>query len=229
MKAETLKDGDFVLKYRIHIPEGLKPGETVPLVLIFHGAGERGDDNKIQLTYGAPELLAYLEKKGIPAIIIAPQCPAEMQWVDVPWTDDSHIMPKEPSIPMHAAMKLLKQSMSSFPADKWRIYVTGMSMGGFGTWDITQREPELFAAAIPICGGGDTREAAQLKELPIWAFHGEQDPVVKVIRSRNMIEAVKKAGGNPEYTEYPAVEHGSWQQTYANDAVWDWLFAQRKR
>jgi predicted peptidase len=229
LEAKTFQDGGFALPYRIYLPPDLKPGEKVPLVLFFHGAGERGSDNVLQLHHGIPSLLDYVRKTGTPALIIAPQCPVGMQWVNVPWGGDSHDMPKEPSKPMHAALELLQQSIRDLPADPQRIYVTGISMGGFGTWDLIQREPGLFAAALPICGGGDTDKASKLKNLPIWAFHGDQDTTVKTQRSRDMVEAVKKKGSTViQYTEYPGVAHNSWTQTYANDEVLKWLFEQRK-
>lgn len=227
-EPRTFQDGDFALNYRIYVPSDLKPGEKVPLVLFFHGAGERGDNNIRQLHHAVPGLFSYVKKNAIPAIIVAPQCPSGMQWVNVPWGGLSHTMPAEPSKPMHAAMALLQDCLKTLPVDDTRVYVSGISMGGFGAWDIVQREPGLFAAALPVCGGGDTAEAAKLKDLPIWTFHGDQDQTVKVIRSRDMVEAVKSAGGNPKYTEYAGVAHNSWTQTFANAEVLQWLFAQKK-
>jgi predicted peptidase len=229
LEAKTFRDGDFELNYRIHVPADLKPDEKVPLILILHGAGERGSENLNQLRHGVPALLAYLKKKSIPAIVIVPQCPVGMQWVNVPWGGDAHTMPSTPSQPLQAVRALLAQTLTGLPVDQSRIYISGISMGGFGTWDYLQREPELFAAGIPICGGGDTAEAAKLISTPIWAFHGDQDTTVKTQRSRDMAQAIKQAGGSLiKYTEYPGVGHNSWTQTYANDEALDWLFAQKK-
>lgn len=228
-EAKTFQDGDFALNYRIHVPQNLKPDEKVPLILFLHGAGERGTDNIRQLHHGAPALLAYTLKKNIPAIILVPQCPPGMQWVNVPWGGDAHTMPETPSRPLQAAIALLTQSLAELPVDLARVYVTGISMGGFGTWDLLQRKPELFAAGIPICGGGDTAQAPKLKSTPIWAFHGDLDTSVKTQRSRDMSEAIKQSGGSLiQYTEYPGVAHNSWTRTYANDEVLDWLFSQKK-
>lgn len=228
-EPRTFQDGDFTLPYRIFLPTDLKPGEKVPLVLFFHGAGERGDNNIRQLHHAIPGLFSYVQKNHIPAIILAPQCPVGMQWVNVPWGGDAHTMPKEPSVPMQAAMKLLRQTMTDYPVDPARIYVAGISMGGFGTWDAIQREPDLFAAALPVCGGGDTAEAAKLVNLPIQTFHGELDKTVKTQRSRDMTEAIQKAGGTKiQYTEYPGVAHNSWHQTFLNADVLRWLFEQKK-
>ena len=229
LEAKTFQDGHFLLNYRIVIPADLKPGEKVPLILFLHGAGERGNDNAIQLRHGVPAINSYIQKKGIPAIVIAPQCPAGMKWVDVPWNEAAHTMPATPSKPMKAVRALLEQTLNELPVDRSRIYISGISMGGFGTWDYLQRNPELFAAGLPICGGGDTAEASKLVNTPIWTFHGDQDKSVITQRSRDMEQAIKKAGGSLiKYTEYPGVGHNSWTQTYANDEVLDWLFAQKK-
>ena len=140
----------------------------------------------------------------------------------------SHVMPATPSAPMRLTLEWLNECIKTLPVDEKRIYVTGASMGGFGTWDIIQRQPTLFAAAMPVCGGGDTALAPQIKQIPIWAFHGGNDDAVKTSRSRDMIEALKKAGGTPRYTEYPGVRHDAWTPTYANPAVLKWLFDQSK-
>lgn len=227
-QARAYSDGPFTLNYRIFLPPNLSKSEKVPLVLFLHGAGERGEDNARQLVHGIPALLEYLKNTNQRAILLIPQCPADRRWVEVHWGDDAHTMPEEPSVPMRALMKLLNQTIHEFPVDPNRVYVTGISMGGFGTWDIIQRAPDLFAAALPVCGGGDLAQAATLKDLPIWAFHGAVDKVIKPERSRDMIRAVRQAGGRPVYTEYPGVAHVSWTQTYTNRAVLDWLFSQHK-
>jgi predicted peptidase len=110
-----------------------------------------------------------------------------------------------------------------------RVYITGLSMGGYGTWDALARRPNFFAAALPICGGGDPKTVARFVNVPIWCFHGDKDEAVRVQRSREMIEALKNAGGEPKYTEYAGVGHNSWTQTYANPAVFEWLFTQLRR
>ena len=228
-EAKIFQDGDFALNYRIKVPPNIKQGDKVPLILFLHGAGERGNDNAIQLRHGIPSINSYIQRKAIPAIVIAPQCPSGMKWVDVPWNDEEHTMPPTPSKPMHAVRALMEQTLAEMPVDQSRIYISGISMGGFGTWDYLQRNPELFAAGLPICGGGDTAEAAKLVNIPIWTFHGDQDTSVKTRRSRDMSQAIKDAGGSLiKYTEYPGVGHDSWTQTYANDEVLDWLFAQKK-
>src|SRR5207237_1176997 len=128
-----------------------------------------------------------------------------------------------------AALKAVDALQKEFPIDERRIYITGLSMGGYGTWDALAKRPELFAAAAPICGGGDTSSISKFKDVPIWAFHGADDKTVPVEETRQMIAALKAAGAQPKYTEYAGVGHNSWSQTYADPAFYEWLFAQRKQ
>lgn len=216
------------LPYRLLSPVEIKPGEKYPLVLFLHGAGERGNDNKAPLLHVAGELADPQLRQRYPAFVVVPQCPAEKKWVDVSWSEDSHTMPEQPSETMKLVIALLDSLSDSQPVDPSRIYVVGLSMGGYGTWDLLQRMPERFAAGIPICGGGDPACAAQVAKVPVWAFHGDRDTAVKPRRSREMVAAIGQAGGNPIYTEYPGVAHNSWTMTAQNRLVWDWLFSQKK-
>ncbi|MDP6046768.1 MAG: dienelactone hydrolase family protein, partial [Phycisphaerae bacterium] len=226
--ARTYESGKDTLLYRIHSPEKVEAGKKYPLVVLFHGAGERGSDNKKQLVHGAADILKFAQAAKQPIFFIAPQCPRGQQWVNAPWSKLSHTMPKEASKPMTLAIGLIKKTVADLPVDDKRIYVTGLSMGGFGTWDIIQRMPDYFAAAMPICGGGDPAQAAKLKKMPVWCFHGGNDRVVKTQLSRKMIGAIKKAGGAPKYTEYPGVGHNSWSRTFKDKQVLTWMFAQKK-
>ena len=221
------KDGSKLL-YRWHAPAKVDAGRRYPLVILFHGAGERGDDNTAQLVHGATELLDYAKKVGEDVFFIAGQVPRGQQWVDTPWAQKSHTMSAEPSSPMKLALALIDDVRVKSPVDPARIYVTGISMGGYGTWDAVQRRPELFAAAMPICGGGDTACATKIKDVPIWCFHGDADGAVPVCRSRNMVSALWAVNGKVRYREYPGVGHNCWTRTYGDDAVLAWLFAQRK-
>ena len=228
-EAREFKDADGgALKYRLLVPQDYDPAKKYPLVLFLHGAGERGDDNERQLIHGMGDLVQPAMRKRHPAFVVAPQCPEEKRWVDVPWEAASHSLPEQASESLTLVLQLLAELPQEFSIDPDRIYVTGLSMGGFGTWDLLARKPELVAAAIPICAGGDPKHVARFKDIPIWVFHGDQDAAVKVERSREMVQALEAAGGQPIYTEYEGVGHNSWAATYANRAVWDWLFAQRR-
>lgn len=216
------------LPYRILFPEGFQRDKKYPLVIFLHGAGERGTDNSAQLVHGMNDFARPENRAKYPCFVIAPQCPQERRWVEVDWGAAKHTMPETPSIPLGVTIALLDTLQKELPVDADRVYVTGLSMGGYGTWDLAQRFPARFAAIAPICGGGDELQAPRLKLLPIWAFHGDQDTAVKPERSRNMIAAIKSAGGQPKYTEYPGVAHNSWSQTYADPKFFEWLFAQKR-
>jgi predicted peptidase len=216
------------LNYRLYLPENVPAGKKLPLVLFLHGAGERGTNNVSQLKHGVLSLIHYGNAANDPAILLVPQCPSSMQWVSVPWAAKSHAMPAQPSQPMRLALALLKEKMKALPVDPARVYVTGVSMGGYGTWDAAQREPALFAAALPICGGGDTACAPALKRLPLWIFHGDKDTAVPVERSRDMFKALQDCGGAVRYREYPGAGHDVWTRTYNDSTVLAWFFAQRR-
>lgn len=214
------------LPYRLYRPAGADAAQKVPLVIFLHGAGERGEDNQAQVKHGVKYFLAAKDK--FPCYLVAPQCPAKAQWVSVPWGDLQHATPERPSDPMQAVIELLPTLEKEFPAiDPKRIYVTGLSMGGFGTWDLITRMPKTFAAAVPVCGGADDSKASLIAKVPVWVFHGGKDDVVKAVRSRNIVAALKAAGGEPKYTEYPGVGHGCWDQAYGDPELLPWLFAQK--
>lgn len=223
-------DAGQTLNYRLLIPKDYSPAgtEKFPLVLFLHGAGERGDDNKKQLVHGTREFATEANRTKYPCFVIAPQCPNDKKWAEVDWSSDTHKQPAEDSISLKLTRELMKSLEKEFRIDDKRLYVTGLSMGGYGTWDMITRTPDLFAAAIPICGGADETTADRITKLPVWAFHGDKDGAVKPERSRRMIAAIEKAGGKPKYTEYPGVGHDSWTQTYANPEVMAWLFAQKR-
>ena len=216
------------LNYRLYLPKNVPSDRKLPLVLFLHGAGERGSNNVSQLVHGIMPLIRYGMATNDPAILLVPQCPAQMQWVNVPWNAPAHTMPKQPSLPMKLALALVRDKMSTLQVDPARVYVTGISMGGYGTWDAIQREPHLFAAAMPICGGGDTAGAPALKNIPIWAFHGDKDGAVPVSRTRDMAQALKACGGQIQYREYPGAGHDVWTRTYGDNAVLAWFFTQRR-
>ncbi|MBN1251794.1 MAG: prolyl oligopeptidase family serine peptidase [Bacteroidales bacterium] len=216
------------LLYNILFPEKSCDDKLYPIVLFLHGAGERGNDNEKSLTHIKELFLNAENKKNYPTFVIVPQCPEDERWVEVSWKLETHIKPEIASKSMNSTIQLLNYLIENFPIDKNRIYITGLSMGGFGTWDAICRYPDFFAAAIPICGGGDENTASQIVNIPIWAFHGDNDKAVNVSRSRNMINALRKAGGNPKYTEYKGVGHGSWINAYRETELLKWLFSNKK-
>ena len=217
-------------EYRLMRPQKLVPGQQYPLVVFLHGAGERGEDNAKQLKY-LPELMAQAgRRQAYPCFLLAPQCRSGKQWVDVPWSDkQSTPMAKQPTDQLQAAIAMLDRTLKEEPVDARRVYLTGLSMGGYGTWELAARQPQRFAAVVPICGGGDERQASRLSALPIWAFHGAADNVVFPIRSQKMVDAIRAAGGKIQYTQYPGVGHNSWNQAYRSDELLKWLFAQRRK
>ena len=220
------------LPYRLLKPDGYdKDGkDRFPLVVFLHGAFGRGTDNKKQLRSGVEEFATDQARKKHPCFLAIPQCPPDKQWTNVGWFDGKRNVPlaKSPTEPSALVLDLIDTVASEYRIDKDRIYLTGVSMGGYGTWDLVSRRPELFAAAIPISAGGDPSQAEKLAKLPIWAFHGGADPLVPVERPRDMIVAIKKAGGEPKYTEYKGIGHDAWTPTYRNTEVLDWLFEQKK-
>jgi predicted peptidase len=220
------------LPYRLLKPDGYdKDGkDRYPLVVFLHGAFGRGTDNKAQLRSGVDEFVKDAIRKKHPCFLAVPQCPPDKQWTNVGWSDGGRNVPlaKNPTEPLGLVLDLIEALGNEYRIDKDRIYLTGVSMGGYGTWDLLSRRPELFAAAIPIAGGGDPAQAEKLAKLPIWTFHGDADRLVSIDRPRDMVAALKKAGGAPKITEYKGGSHDAWTATYKNPEVLDWLFEQKK-
>jgi predicted peptidase len=199
------------LKYLLYLPKDYdakaKGDKRWPLVLFLHGAGETGHDlNKVKL-HGPPKLVAH--GKQFPFLLVSPQAPT------FGWDPD-------------ALKALLDEVKEKYRVDPDRVYVTGLSMGGFGTWALAAAYPKEIAAIAPICGGGETKWAAKIKNIPAWVFHGGKDPVVPVARSKAMVNALKKAGVNVRLTIYPEAGHDSWTETYNNPELYTWLLEQRR-
>ncbi|NBO91098.1 MAG: phospholipase [Planctomycetia bacterium] len=226
LEKRTFTKDKAMLPYRLMKPDGYDGTKQYPIVIFLHGAGERGNDNKAQLKHGIKDFASDENRKKYPCFLLVPQCPSHpKRWAD--WSAKAPISEK-PTEPLALVLGILTELKAEFKIDPKRVYVTGLSMGGFGTWDLIARHPELFAAGVPICGGGDPSQAAKIAPVPVWVFHGAKDKVVVVQRSREMVEALKKAGAMPKYTEYPQAEHDSWTASYSDPKLMDWLFAQKK-
>ncbi len=216
---------ELSIPYRQLVFNARRPGRF-SLLLFLHGAGERGDDNERTKLNGVGKIAGYIRERGLKVVMLIPQCPKERQWVDVPWNASAHRMPPEPSAPLRAAMALVDAKVAEFAVDPEQIRVCGISMGGYGTWDIICRRPRFFAAAFAVCGGADEAEAPKLKDMNITVYHGALDPTVPVERSRNMVAALRKAGGDRVlYVELPGIRHNSWEIAFGDAAAMDKFFA----
>lgn len=200
--------------YLLYLPERYyEDKKDWPLVLFLHGAGERGDNLDLVKVWGPPQLVA--EGREYPFILVSPQCPAE-GW----WSDD---------VQAGVLDALLDDVAGRYRVDKDRVYVTGLSMGGFGTWRLAVDHPDRFAAIIPVCGKGEPAKAQRIKDLPVWVFHGADDDAVPLSGSQDMVDALKACGSNVKFTIYPNTGHNCWSATYANPEVYDWLLSQKRR
>ncbi len=221
------------LPYRLYVPDDYDPNKSYPLVLFFHGAGERGEDNTLQISAGSvmQRLLNNYEKAAHPCIILAPQCTGtnDNKWVLTPWEPGTYDHTKLSSVVspyMQAAEELLDKVIADYSVDESRLYVTGMSMGGFGTWDIISRNPDKFAAAIPVCGGVDVTYLEVLKGMPIWTFHNDGDTIVSS-QGTKLASGILK-GDNFTYTEFKSTAHDAWTAAYSTETLTEWLFSQVK-
>ncbi|NAY93282.1 phospholipase [Muricauda sp. JGD-17] len=222
------------LPYRILLPQNFQSNKRYPVVLFLHGSGERGYDNQAQLTHGASLFLKEKLREKYPAIVVFPQCSVNSSWSkidvngDFPNREFIFYEDAEPTSDMILLEGLLKQIGKTYKVDKRRIYVGGLSMGGFGTFELVRRNPKLFAAAFPICGGANPRISDQLKKLDWWVFHGAADKVVPEKCSGQMVEAMKEKGINVKYSVYPGVGHNSWDNAFAEPELLPWLFSKSK-
>lgn len=226
-----LTNGD-TLPFRILYPSNFNPNIKYPLVLFLHGAGERGNDNLAQLTHGSQLFLDSIER--YPAIVIFPQCKSDQYWASVDVTRASgknEFIFKDSQRPTEELQKviaLLQKMQQTSYVDNARLYVGGLSMGGMGTWELLWRLPNTFASAIPICGGGLVSNASKIGSTKIWAFHGDQDQVVDVKYTQDMINALKDLGKMPKFTIYEGVNHNSWTPAFAERQLLNWLFSNKQ-
>ena len=200
----------FAYRYLLALPRSYAKSKTKrwPLVVFFHGRVESGYDLELVKLHGLPKLIA--EGREFPLVTIAPQCPDD-EWWNYP-----------------ALEAFIDNAVKRYRGDPARIYLTGLSMGAFATWALAQHRPSRYAAVLPICGGGEVRQAAGLRDLPVWAFHGARDEVIPLRRSQEMIAAIKAAGGKPRFTVYPKAGHDAWTKTYENEKIYAWLLAQHR-
>ena len=224
------------MPYRILLPKNFDASRKYPLILFLHGAGERGNDNELQLVHGASFFLRDSIREKYPAIIVFPQCPKNSFWSNVNFAFDSvskkriFNFPVEgnPTSAMRMLLGLVSNLQKKYSLDKHRMYVGGLSMGGMGTFELVRRKPKLFAAAFPICGGGNPASAKKLIRPDWWIFHGLKDDVVDPEYSRIMREALKNQGAKVKITLYPDANHNSWDAAFAEKDLMSWLFSSRK-
>ena len=212
------------LPYRLFIPDAGARQNPLPLVLYLHGGGGVGTDNLKQIsggnTNGTHTWSRTEAQRRHPAFVLAPQL--------------SENRPSQPGRPdawsssLETVLEIVAAVSREFAIDADRLYVTGQSLGGYGTWEIITRHPQVFAAAVPLCGGGDAARIVAARTLAIWAFHGAKDPVVPVTESRDVVAALRAAGSPVKYTEYPDVAHDAWNRAYAEPELADWIFSQRR-
>jgi predicted peptidase len=200
------------LRYLLYLPPGYNPARKWPAILFLHGSGERGDDLDRVKLYGIPHLIE--EGHSFPFIIASPQCPAGTKWI----------------FEIDALNGLLDSIIANYPVDENRLYLTGLSMGGTGTWLLGATRPERFAALAPICGSSFPERACALKDKPVWAFHGDADPVVSIQESQTMVDALEACGAkHVRLTIYPNVGHNAWTPAYDTPELYDWFLSHTRR
>ncbi len=205
--------GSFEIKrslgYLLFLPEDYESKASHPMIVFLHGAGERGDNLDRVKVHGPPKIVQ--SKPDFPFIVLSPQCPKNQRWI----TTD--------------LMDLIQHIKSNYKVDAERIYLTGLSMGGYGTWDLAANYPYEFAAIAPVCGGGNPRNTRRMGHLPAWVFHGGKDTVVPISQSEGMVAGMEKAGGSPKFTIYPDAGHDSWTATYNNPKLYKWFLQHTKQ
>ena len=235
-KKEFVFGEGKVLPYRILYPANYDKTKKYPLLLFLHGAGERGKDNEKQLAHGSKLFITEENRKNFPAIVVFPQCPQESFWA-VMKTDQTK-QPAvrtfdytvEPNWPLAAANELVKKISKEEGVDKSRVYISGLSMGGMGTFESVYRYPDMYAAALPICGGGDVNHYdKRVAKVPFWIFHGAADAVVNVKLSQEMVEKLKSLKAEVKYSEYPGVNHDSWNKAFAEPDYLSWMLSHKKK
>lgn len=223
------KDGTS-LNYRLLTPESNAAGKKFPLVIFLHGSGERGEDNERQLLHGGQMFLNPVNREKYPAYVIFPQCPTGKYWafLERPESFDNLKMGQEFPPILQAVKEMIDSYIGMPEIDKDRVYIMGLSMGGMGTFNLVSHHPELFAAAIPICGISDTAILPAARDIKFRIYHGDADDVVAVKHSREAYKTLKAAGAKVEYFEFPGCNHGSWYPAFSQPDFMEWLFKQKK-
>ncbi len=218
------------LQYRILEPKEIRAQDKYPLVLFLHGAGERGNDNQKQLFHGSQMFLNPVNRDKYPAFVIFPQCPEGKFWAYSRYPKSFTDLEAEEEMPpvFRAVKELLDAYLVNPLVDKSRIYIMGLSMGGMGTYDMVSRFPEIFAAAIPICGAVQPGRLASAKDVKFRIFHGDADKAVPVEGSRSAYRELKEVGADVEYIEFPGCDHNSWDPAFNRPDFMEWLFAQKR-
>ncbi|MFQ3598131.1 MAG: prolyl oligopeptidase family serine peptidase [Chloroherpetonaceae bacterium] len=226
-KTDFFEHRGLKIPYRFFTPAVTSSQKTYPLVLYLHGAGERGNDaSNLVLKNGAWEFAK--RQTQYPCYVLVPQCPKEMKWSPYQKELGYYRLSDTASLIQELLIELLNDVQRRYLVDTSRVYVVGISMGGFGTWELVMRNPSRFAAAVPICGGGDVTQVRRIQHLPIWVFHGTDDQVIPVHWSRTLVDSLKALGSPVQYTEFPNVGHNAWSPAFANEALYEWLFSQKK-
>jgi predicted peptidase len=220
------------LPYRILYPENYDKSKNYPLLVFLHGAGERGNDNEMQLVHGSKLFTDSVNRAKYPAIVVFPQCPLEGFWAPIKsWNNGFEYVNNAPvTEPMQLVIRLIRELKKTESVDDKRMYVAGLSMGGMGTYDLICRYPRMFAAAVPICGGVSINRLKKVKNVPIRIFHGGNDPVVSPDHSRKAYKELLRLGAKKvTYIEFPGVQHDSWNNAFAQPDFLSWIFSNKKK
>jgi predicted peptidase len=212
---KTFKDDKGESKYVVFVPQDYSGDKEYPLILFLHGSGERGDDGQAPVKQGIGNAIKFKDKdKTFPFIVVFPQAAKGGSW-------------KAGDPDAERALAILAEVQKTYKVDAKRLYLTGLSMGGAGTWSLAAAFPDKWAAIVPICGGGDPELAGKIKHIPCWCFVGDKDGASLVEKTRAIVKALKDAGGEPRYSEYPYVGHNSWDPAYVTGELYTWLLVQK--